>query len=265
MLEELNLKFEIFYKDYYEKLFRAAFRLTGNKEDAQDVIQEAYMNAFKSFSTFDNKSSFGTWIYRILLNCTYRYIKKRDKLPVKIITAESGISETEFWESIRSNESVEDNAMVEDIRETCIQLFLDCIPKKQRIAFTLKTLMQLSIDEVAEIMDISKSAVKINVYRAKQHLKDNIEGECSLINPRRPCQCGNWVKYLISTGKIHNIPTNNPVNKRSYADMTLIFSEISFLQKIILLYDNQPEHMSYEEFMRIIKSIISKQTLKILT
>lgn len=133
MLEELNCKFETFYKEYYEKLFRAAFRLTGNKEDAQDIIQEAYINAFKSFSKFEHNSSFGTWIYRIMLNCTYRYITKRDKLPIQVITAESGISQTEFWESIKSNESVEDTAMVEDIRETCIQLFLNCIPKKQRI------------------------------------------------------------------------------------------------------------------------------------
>ena len=264
-MEELNLKFETFYKEYYEKLLRAAFRLTGNKEDAQDVIQEAYMNAFKSFSKFDYNSSFGTWIYRIMLNCSYRFMKKRDKLPVQIIAAEGGISETEFWESMKSNESVEDSAMVEDIRETCIQLFLDCIPRKQRIAFTLKTLMQLSIDEVAEIMGISKSAVKINVYRAKQHLKNNMQGECSFIDPENPCQCGNWVKYLIDTGKIHNIPHNNPVKKRSHADMTLISSEMDFLSKIIRLYDNQPEHTSCEEFIVRIKEIISKKTLKILT
>ena len=239
--------------------------MTGNKEDAQDVTQEAYMNAYRAFSQFDHNSSFGTWIYRIMLNCSYKYMKKRDKLPIKIITAESGISETEFWESLKSNESVEDSAMVEDIRETCIQLFLDCIPKRQRIAFTLKTLMQLSLSEVAEIMDISQSAVKINVYRAKQHLKNNLEGECSFIDPKNPCQCGNWVKYLIDTGKIHNIPRHNPVNKRSHADMTLISSEMNFLSKIISLYDNQPEHASCEEFIVRIKEIISQKSLKILT
>ncbi|EGW40470.1 sigma-70 family RNA polymerase sigma factor [Desulfosporosinus sp. OT] len=264
-MEELNREFETFYKEYYEKLLRAAFRLTGNKEDAQDVIQEAYLNAFKAFAQFDHNSSFGTWIYRIMLNCSYRYMKKRDKLPIQIFTAESGISETEFWNSIKSNESVEDSAMVEDIRETCIQLFLDCIPQKQRIAFTLRILMQLPINEVAEIMSLSQSAVKINVYRAKQHLKNNMEGECSFINPKSPCQCANWVKYLIDTGKIDNIPRNNSVKKWSPADLTLISSEMDFLSKIIRLYDNQPEHTSCDEFIVRIKEIISQKTLKILT
>jgi len=264
MLEELESQFETFYHEYYEKLFRTAFRLTGNREDAQDVVQEAYINAFKSFAKFNHNSSFGTWIYRIMLNCTYRYMTKRDKLPIQIIMAERGISQTEFWESIKSKESVEDQAMVDDIRETCLQLFLNCIPKKQRIAFTLKILMELSIEEVADIMGISESAVKINVYRAKRHLKDNMEDKCSFIDPKNPCQCRNWVKYLIDTGKADLI-AHNPVKKRSQADMTLIWTEIDFLRKTIRLFDHQPDHTSYREFREKIKEIISKQTLKILT
>ncbi len=84
------------FKEYYEELFRAAFRLIGNKEDAEDVIQEAYMNAFKAFPKFESKSSISTWIYRIMLNCSYRHMKKRDKLPVEIITSENGIPKLLF-------------------------------------------------------------------------------------------------------------------------------------------------------------------------
>ncbi|MCB8815215.1 RNA polymerase sigma factor [Desulfosporosinus shakirovi] len=265
MSEELESQFEAFYHEYYEKLFRTAFRLTGNREDAQDVIQEAYINAYRSFSKFNYTSSFGTWIYKIMLNCTYRYMTKRDKVPIHVITAERCISETEFWESMKSKESVEEHAMVEDIRETCLQLFLNCIPKKQRIAFTLKILMELSIEEVAGIMDISESAVKINVYRAKQHLKDNMEEKCSFIDPKNPCQCGNWVKYLIDTGKADLISPHNPVRRRSTAEMSLIWTEMDFLRKTIQLYDHPPGHTSYLEFREKIREIIANQTLKILT
>lgn len=265
MSEELESQFETFYQEYYEKLFRTAFRLTGNREDAQDVIQEAYINAYRSFAKFNHASSFGTWIYKIMLNCTYRYMTKRDKLPIHIITAERGISETEFWDSLQSNESVEEQAIVEDIRETCLQLFLNCIPKKQRIAFTLKILMELSIEEVADIMSISESAVKINVYRAKQHLKDNLAERCSFINPENPCQCGNWLKYLIDTGKCDLIAAYNPVRSRSTAEMSVIWTEIDFLRKTRRLYDNQPGHTSYPEFRQKIREIILQQTLKILT
>ena len=264
MKEEQNSEFETLYQEYYEDLFRAAFRLIGNKEDAEDVIQETYLNAFKAFSKFEGRSSMHTWIYRIMLNCSYRYMKRRDKLPVQIITSEKGISEAEFWESIKSNESVEESAIIGEIRETCIQLFLVCIPKKQRIAFTLKILMQLTTVEVAKIMDISESAVKTNVYRAKQHLKNNIEGRCSLIDPKNPCQCSNWQEYLINTGKIQSIPAYHPVKQRTYADMVLILSEMDFLRKIADLYDNHPQHTPFEEFLERMKGIISSGTFKIL-
>ena len=265
MQEELNLEFEILYKEYYEELFRTAYRLIGNKEDVEDVIQETYLNAFKAFPKFENRSSIGTWIYRIMLNCSYGYMKKKARLPVETITSENGISETDFWESIKSSDSVEESAIIEDIRETCIQLFLICMPKKQRIAFTLKILMQLPSADVANIMDISESAVKVNVYRAKQHLKNNIGGRCSLIDPKNPCQCANWRGYLINTGKICSIPAYNPVKKRSNADISLISSEVGFLSKIISLYDNHPKHTSYEKFIERMKDITSSGTLKILT
>lgn len=265
MHEELEDQFETYYQEYYEKLFRTAFRLTGNKEDAQDVIQEAYIKAYQSFSKFNHTSSFGTWIYKIMLNCTYRYMTKRDKLPIQIITAERGISETEFWESLKSKESVEEQAVVEDIRETCLQLFLNCIPKKQRIAFTLKILMELPIRDVADIMGSSESAVKINVYRAKQHLRDNMAEKCSFIDPQNPCQCGNWLKYLIDTGKRDLIAAYNPVKRRSTAEMSVIWTEIDFLRKTMRLYDYQPGHTSYPEFRKIIREIMAQQTLKILT
>jgi len=143
---------------------------------------------------------------------------------------------------------VEEQAIVEDIRETCLQLFLNCMPKKQRIAFTLKILMELSIKEVADIMGISEGAVKINVYRAKQHLKDNLEERCSFIDPENPCQCGTWLKYLIDTGKADLISAYNPARSRSTAEMSVIWTEMDFLRKTMRLYDHQPGHTSYLEF-----------------
>lgn len=257
--------FEILYQKHYEKLFRAAFRITGNRDDSEDVIQETFLNAYKSLSSFGLESSFGTWIYRIMLNCSYKYIKKRDHLPVKEIAQREGLSEEAFWETIRSNESVEETVELEELRETCIQLFLNCIPKQQKIAFTLQVLLDLPIKEVSDIMEISESAVKINVYRARQHMKENIEGRCSFINPNNPCHCSNWLKYAISNDRIKHIPRMNPVHKRRQAELESIANEISFLTKLIKLYDNQPEFSAYKDFINRMKMIISKGKLKIIS
>jgi len=262
MQKKTEHEFEKLYEGCYEQLYRAAFRLTGSREDAEDIIQETYFNAYQAFERFEQKSAVGTWLYRIMLNCAYRHMKRVKKLPIQIIASEKGISESEFWESVKSNESVEESAIIDDIRETCIQLFLICMPRKQRVAFTLKVLMQLTSAEVAEIMDISESAVKVNVYRAKQHLKNNMEGRCSLINPKYPCQCANWYGYLIETGKISRIPAYRSIKERD-RDLDLLFSEMDFLHQVKALYSRQPEPEAYEKFIRKIKSIISNGTLKI--
>lgn len=260
-----ELEFEKLYKAHYEKLYRAAFRLTGNQEDAQDVIQDTFLNAFKAFKSFRNESTFGTWIYKIMLNCSYKFIKKRDHLPIKDIAKREGMSEQAFWESIQSRDLVEDEAMVEDMRETCLQLFLNCLPKQQKIAFTLQVLLAFPVKEVAQIMNISESAVKVNVFRARQHLKDNMEEKCSFIKPDNPCNCSNWVKYAIKKGTIKYIPKANPVHKRKNHDLSIIINEMSTIAKIKLLYDNHPQHKNYSDFIQQMKAIISSGQYKILS
>lgn len=260
--ENENVKdFEALYRKQYEKLLRAAFRITGNRADSEDVIQETFINAYKSLSSFKHESSFETWLYRIMLNCCYKYIKKRDRLPIQEIMQREGITEETFWNNMRSNESIEDTVEIGDLRETCLQLFLNCIPKQQKISFTLHVFLSLPIKEVSDIMQISESAVKTNVYRARQHMRENLEGRCSFIDPNNPCQCSNWVKYAISNGK--NIPDMNPVNKRMHSELSAVVNEVSFLKKLIKLYDNQPEYPNYDDFINKIKTIISEGNLKI--
>lgn len=257
--------FEVIYQKHYEKLFRAAYRITGSKDDSEEVVQETFLNAYKSLASFKRESSFETWIYRIMLNCCYKYIKKREHLPVKDIAQREGLSEEAFWESLHSNQFVEDTVQVEDLRETCIQLFLNCIPKQQRIAFTLQVLLELPIKKVSDIMEISEAAVKINVYRARQNLKANMEGRCSFINPSNPCQCSNWVKYAIDNGRMKYIPNMNFIRKRRQAALSTIVNELSFLTKLIRLYDNQPEYPAYNDFIRKMKVVISDGNIKILS
>jgi len=72
-------QFDHLYADNYEKLYQLAYRLTGNCEDAEDVVQEAWLNAYRSRAQFQGKSSEYTWLFKITLRCAYRFIKKKAK------------------------------------------------------------------------------------------------------------------------------------------------------------------------------------------
>lgn len=259
----MEMDFNNLYEEHYDKLFAAAYRLTGRKEDAEDVIQEAFLNAYKAYHEFRGKSMLSTWLYRIVVNCSYRYIKKQTKLPVVDISSQLNMSQNEFFEMIKSEESVEEVVLTNDMRETCLQLFLKCIPAKQRIAFVLKVLLKLSTEEVAGIMDISAGAVKTNVYRARLSMKDNMEDKCSYINPNNPCYCKNWVAYAIKNNKMSQIPSVKLQNTTNYEE--IYNSEIDFLSKVVMLYNNYPERQSYEEFINKLKGMISSHSLELLS
>ncbi|HYF74954.1 MAG TPA: RNA polymerase sigma factor [Candidatus Nitrosocosmicus sp.] len=258
----MNMDLNSLYEQHYDKLFTVAYRLTGSREDAEDVVQEAFLNACKAFHTFQGNSSLSTWLYRIVVNCSYRYMKKLKKLPVVDISARLNVSEKVFFEMIKSEESVEDIVMTNDMRETCLQLFLKCMPQKQKIAFVLKVLLGLTTEEVAAIMDISEGAVKTNVYRARLVMKDNIEDKCSYINPNNPCNCKNWVAYAIRNNKMSMIPKARMENTVNYED--IYRSEIDFLSKVVMLYGNSPERRPYGEFIDRMKGIISNHSLVLL-
>jgi len=257
----MDMDFNSIYEEQYGKLFSVAYRLTGRKEDAEDVLQEAFLNAYKSYEEFRGKSMVSTWLYKIVVNCSYKYIKKQKKLPVVDISAGLNMSQNEFFDMIKSYEPVEDEVLVNDMRDSCLQLFLKCIPKKQRIAFILKVLLDLPVKEVATIMDTSEAAVKTNVYRARLSMKENMEDKCSYINPENPCYCKNWVAYAIKNNKMDQIPSVKPQKATNYKE--IYDSEIDFLSKVVMLYNDYPQHQPYEEFIKNIKDMISNKSLKL--
>lgn len=259
----MELDFNSLYEEQYEKLFLVAYRLTGRKEDAEDVIQEAFINAYKSYRNFRGESLMSTWLYKIVVNCSLIYIKKQKKLPVVDVSSNLNMNQNEFFEMIKSYEPVEDAVLTNDMRETCLQLFLKCIPKKQKIAFVLKVLLDLSTQAVASIMDISVGAVKTNVYRARLSMKENMEDKCSYINPENPCNCKNWVAYAIKNNrmeKVHKIKLQKTVNYEE-----IYHTEMDFLSKVVMLYNNSPESQPYEEFIQHIKDMISSNSLNLLS
>ena len=257
----MDMDFSKLYEEHYDKLFSTAYRLTGRKEDAEDVLQEAFLNAYKAFGEFQGESLVSTWLYKIVINCSYKYLKKQKRLPVVDISSRLNMSQKEFFEMLKAEESVEEVVLTNDMRESCLQMFLKCIPQKQRIAFVLKVMLKLSTEEVAAIMDISEGAVKTNVYRARLSMKDNMEDKCSYINPDNPCSCKNWVAYAIRNNKMELIPKVELQNTVDYEE--IYNSEIEFLAKVVLLYGNYPEHQSYQEFINRMKSMIADHSLKL--
>lgn len=263
----MNRIFEALYKEHYQKLYTLAFRMTGNKEDAEDILQTSFYNAYKAFDTFRHESSAYTWLYRIVLNASKNFYKENRKLPVEIYSEEHNISQEEIYNHINQFGQVENQALANLTRETCLQMFMNCMPSKYRAVYTLRVVFYFSVKETAEILEISENTVKVNFHRAKSIINDHMDGRCSLIKSGSMCDCRFYAKYLVEkkkTDQLINIETVR--NKERIAANTFKeeLCEVLEFDEIDDLYNNQIKAPDYKGFLATVKNIRKNKNLKIL-
>ncbi len=255
---------ENLFMAHYGKLYTLAFRMTGKKEDAEDVLQEAFLNAYKGFKGFQKKSSFYTWIYRIVINEGKKHLKYTEKMPVDIYAEENDIKAEDVYAYVNSFGEVEDEVMVNNAKEACLQLFMNCMPSQYRIVFTLRSILQFSVQETAEILGLKENSVKVNLHRARMLFKEMMSGKCSLLNPANPCKCSCWVKYARETNR-DILSEEIKIIKNNEKAVTKLFNdELAELAAISELYNTMVVSDSQELFKKQIKKIIKKGQFKLL-
>src|SRR5213083_3180863 len=80
--------FRVLVEQHSRSVFRLAFRMTGNEQDAEDVVQESFLRAYRQLGKFDERASFGTWLYRIAMNCSLDLVRSRKRRSEKMAPAD---------------------------------------------------------------------------------------------------------------------------------------------------------------------------------
>lgn len=243
---------EAAFRENYEKLYACAFRLVGNRQDAEDVLQNAFLKAYKNIEKFRNESKLSTWIYRILVNESYRYFQSYKKLPVVHITEKEGITEEELFASMEHVPELDEYLILEDMREKCLQGFLKCLPKQQRVCFLLKSCLELSNKDIGEVMEISTENVKVTLHRGRKRLKEMFNMRCSLIDPEKPCKCHLWIKFMRDRNL--KIPEGYQQIKSEELKKEH-FKNLNMLRKMDYLYSVEGS-CDREEFIRNLKKAV---------
>lgn len=248
-IEELHKELTNIYSDNYVKLYACVFRMIGNHQDAEDVLQNSFIKAYKNIDSFKGNSKLYTWVYRIIVNESYRYFQYIKKLPLIQITEEQGISEKDFLSTLEYNPTLEDNLIVDEMREKCLQGFLKCLPRNQRVCFLFKNFLELKNQEIAEILGISVDNVKVTLYRGRKTLQEMFEYRCNLIDPEKPCKCYLWIKFM----RDHNLPIPDGYHQvKTEALKQEYFTNLNTLRKIEYLYHVQAG-ITKEEFFKKLK------------
>lgn len=157
--------FRVLVQAFYGTAQSLARRLVGNRQDAQDIVQEAFVRVWRHLPRFDSQKSFFTWLYRIVTNLAYDHLRKRAKQGIALTLGRD-------HEDFIADESDQNEAL--QIAMT-IRYKAARLPLKQQLVFVLRDLQELSVAEVAEILDISEDAVKVNLYHARHALRRHLE------------------------------------------------------------------------------------------
>lgn len=205
----LTEHFDLLYRENQAKVYRLALGLTGNTNEAEEITQEAFFRAFRSYHTFRQQSSFFTWIYRITVNVANDYLKQRMKLPIQVYTEDLGYSMEEIIDSNPASDP-ETELLAREAGFKCLHCFTECLPTAQRKVFCLAVTMGLPHKTVAEILECSISSVKTTLHRAKQRLAGYLENRCQLIKKSNPCNCKQWVRFGLARGWISKEAVVNP-------------------------------------------------------
>jgi RNA polymerase sigma-70 factor (ECF subfamily) len=168
--------FEQLVEAYDQKLYNMAYRMMGNREDARDMTQEAFLRAYRSLDGFREESSFSTWIFRIAKNACLDRIRKRSQVQAvsidEPIQTEEGQVQRELPSELGDPEEYAEQQELSAVVHSALQELTD----EYRTAVVLRDLQGFSYNEIAEVMEVSLGTVKSRIYRGRQALKEVLSG-----------------------------------------------------------------------------------------
>ncbi len=174
-LEELVVKarqgdhasFEELVRMTYVDAYNLAYRLTGDEEDARDVVQDAYLRAFRGLRRFRGDAQFTTWLYRITANCASSSLGKRVRHRHDVLDDDEEIIDL----SARADpaEQADRSAVRERVKAALAEL-----PPRLRAVVVLRDVYDLSHEAIAAELGISESAAKVRLHRARRKLRERL-------------------------------------------------------------------------------------------
>lgn len=162
-------------KTFHKNVYHTCFGFVHNKQDAEDIAQDVFIEVYRSVSRFRGDSRLSTWIYRISVNKSLNHIRKykNSKLLYPIELLFHGVKDEDNRIDLSEPSSNEDNVERKEMKKILHQA-IDSLPEKQRTAFTLSKFDDLSYNEIAEVMETSLSAVESLIHRAKLGLQKKL-------------------------------------------------------------------------------------------
>ncbi|HYM59799.1 MAG TPA: RNA polymerase sigma factor [Thermoanaerobaculia bacterium] len=153
-------------------IFKVAYRMTGNQHDADDVVQETFLRAYRQLHNFEERSNFGTWLHRIAINCALDLLRSR----VRHDRHYGGDPESaELSGAMACAEPLQDRLLIASEVSRQVSAAMDRLSGNERTAFILRHYEGMPVEEIGKVLGIQVSAAKHTIFRAVRKLRESLE------------------------------------------------------------------------------------------
>ena len=167
--------FRVLVDRYGRSVFRLAYRMTNNEFDAEDVVQETFLRAFKQLDSYESRSSFSTWLYRIAANYCLDLIRSRKRHASRRVALGSDEEEENVLENVKATDPGQDRLYYSAQLKQRLDAALLLLSDQERTAFLLRHFENQSIEEIGAILGLGVSATKNSIFRAVRKVREALE------------------------------------------------------------------------------------------
>lgn len=161
--------FEGLIRNTHKQAYGLAYRLTGNASEAEDLVQESFLRAYRFFHRYDEGLPFASWLYRIMANAHIDMMRRKGRIRTTSLEG-AGSDGAGTWD-VPDTEASPDRAMLHNALEEPVQRALNSMTSEFRTAVLLADVEGLSYEEVAEIMGTSVGTVRSRIHRGRKQIR----------------------------------------------------------------------------------------------
>jgi len=175
--------FRLLVEKHSRVIFRVAYRMTGNEHDADDVVQETFLRAYKQLDSFEERANFSTWLHRIAVNCSLDLLRARSRHDKNSLPLTDGRDDEEREVEIVSSDPQPDRLLLSAELQKHVAAAMEKLSGNERTAFVLRHFEGMPVEEIGKTLGIQVNAAKHTIFRAVRKLREALE---PLVRPN-PC------------------------------------------------------------------------------
>lgn len=249
---------ETLVKSIQDRIYKLALKMLYQPPDAEDATQEILIKVITKLGSFRRESAFATWAFTIAVNHLknrqqnqkekWFTFKRCEKLILKKIPDQSSIG-------LKAEQAL----VVEEMRIICMQGLLQCLDRDHRLAYILGVTMDLSGPEGAAILEITPSAFRKRLSRARESLRNFFNKNCDLFDHKNPCNCTSQAILAVNKGNIEPKRlwfTRQPVSVPLIPDVQTHLARLDRSAREVVLMRMNQDYKAPETFLQEIKQIL---------